>query len=265
MDESKVTLEAIGALLDSKLDEKLQPLKFQVEDLSLTIESLKSSLQFISDKYDNILKSVQNLKTGNTALQLENKSLKHKVFNLRRDLDQSRTVTNNMEQYSRRDCIEIKGIPGTPEEDTTSIAIKTASLMGLTLSREDISISHRLSKPSYSEAMSGPTGTGERRGTPNIIVKFVRRETRDAFYRARRKLAGKTTDDLDLGRYASNNIYISESLSPANRELFKSCLTFKKNRKYRFIWTHNGRIYLRKEENSPAIMINSQKDLEIPG
>ena len=44
MDESKVTLEAIGALLDSKLDEKLQPLKFQVEDLSSTIESLKSSL-----------------------------------------------------------------------------------------------------------------------------------------------------------------------------------------------------------------------------
>ena len=55
MDESKVTLEAIGALLDSKLDEKLQPLKFQVEDLSSTIESLKSSLQFISDKYDDVL------------------------------------------------------------------------------------------------------------------------------------------------------------------------------------------------------------------
>ena len=91
----------------------------------------------------------------------------------------------------------------------------------------------------------------------------MRRETRDAFYRARKHLRDKTTLDLGLGRIAANNIYISESLSPANKQLFKSCLSFKKDKKFKFIWTHNGRIYLRKSENSPANVITCLKDLQM--
>ena len=45
---------------------------------------------------------------------------------------------------------------------------------------------------------------------------------KEAFYRARMKLKGKTTKDLGLSE--ANNIYISESFTASNRELFNEAL-----------------------------------------
>jgi hypothetical protein len=71
---------------------------------------------------------------------------------------------------------------------------------------------------------------------------------KDLFYRGRRYLKGKTTRDIGLARTSVNHIYISESLTPRNRTLFNECLKFKKEHNYKFIWTQNGHIYLRKIE-----------------
>ena len=51
---------------------------------------------------------------------------------------------NNVKQYSRRECVEIPGLPEEPNENTNALAIKVASLMGLNFSEEDIFISHHL-------------------------------------------------------------------------------------------------------------------------
>ena len=52
------------------------------------------------------------------------------------------------------------------------------------------------------------------------------------------KLKGKTTKDLGLCE--ANNIYISESLTASNRELFNEALKVKKDLNYKFIWSSNG-------------------------
>lgn len=49
-----------------------------------------------------------------------------------------------MEQYSRRDCVEIKGIPVNQNENTDNVVIDGVKLMDVPLKSEDISISHRL-------------------------------------------------------------------------------------------------------------------------
>ena len=136
---------------------------------------------------------------------------------LRRDLDVSRKTINDIQQCTLRDCLENKGIPVDPKEDTNSLVIKTASFIGIELNKDDISISHCLNNPVYNNTVSG-SAADQRHGTPNVIVKFVLRDVRDSFYRARKNLHGKSTEDLGFGRIAMN---ISESLSPANRELFK--------------------------------------------
>jgi hypothetical protein len=67
-------------------------------------------------------------------------------------------------------------------------------------------VSHRLPKneASYSSRLSdGISSSGRRidpaQQYPKIIVKFVRRDTKELFYRSRKKLAGKTTKDINLG------------------------------------------------------------------
>ena len=56
-------------------------------------------------------------------------------------------MVNDLEQYSRRECLEIRGIPvlgNRPhEENTDNIVIKVAELIGVKINHEDISVSHR--------------------------------------------------------------------------------------------------------------------------
>ena len=73
---------------------------------------------------------------------------------------------------------------------------------------EQISIAHQI--PTYKE--DAPS---------KIIVKFTRRDTRNRFYGSRRKLANKKIQDLpDLNLTSTENVYISESLTPYKMQLF---------------------------------------------
>ena len=126
-----------------------------------------------------------------------------------------------MEQYSRWDFLEIKGIRGDSEEDTNAIVIQLSSFLDVNLDSRDISMSHRI------QTMRQPqiNSIDVRKNPPLIIVKFVRIDLRNLFYRARKKLKYMTTKDMmNLSHLTENNIYMSESLSLTNKELWKCIL-----------------------------------------
>jgi hypothetical protein len=77
----------------------------------------------------------------------------------------------------------------------------------------------------------------------------------------RKHLKDFTTSDINLGRLAVNKIYIAESLTSNNKQLFGKCLAVKKERRMKYIWTSNGKIYLRKDDHSPPWHVKSLKDL----
>lgn len=233
---------------ESLLDSKLQPIQTKLDGL----------VKQMNDNYTALQAKLDLLEARNASLEAENATLTKK-------LQTCETSLNNLEQYSRRECVEISGIPEVKEENTDDIVIKVGSLIGLDIEKHDISISHRLPKPSYSAAVrEGPRASSNASSrAPNIIVKFVRRETRDRFYKGRKLLRDKSTRDLDLARYSENKIYISENLTQANKDIFKESLQVKKDLKYKFIWTFYGRTYLRKDSESPVVAILKLSDLDI--
>ena len=86
----------------------------------------------------------------------------------------------------------------------------------VSIKEEDISTSHPL--PSYNSD-----------APPKIIVKFTRRDVRNAFYANRRKLIKIKTNALpDLGLTEQQNICISESLTPFKKKLFGEANKIKK-------------------------------------
>ena len=60
-----------------------------------------------------------------------------------------------------------------------------------------------------------------------------------------------------LGFLDENRMYISESLSLANRELFNKAYKSKKDLDYKFLWTSNRRVFLRATGVSSVISIHS--------
>ena len=100
-----------------------------------------------------------------------------------------------------------------------------------------ISVSHPMSQSQKHKGKPGP---------PAIIVKFARRDVKDNFYRARKQLKDLTMQDL--GYSEENKNYLAESLKERNRMLFKDCLKVKKDMEFKFIWTLNGKIFMRKDK-----------------
>lgn len=220
------------------------------------IDGMEASLQNLSDQYDKLLKDYNSLKTDYATLNKEYKALKGQVLQSSNDINAHGIAINDLEQYSRRDCLEIRGIPVTDDEETDEIVEKVGDLIDVNIDRNDISISHRLSD----KAITRKDGTIFKRD-PAIIVKFTKRSTREDFYHARKKLHKRTTRDIGYNRQREHPIFICESLTASNRQLFNKCLEFKKKHRYKFIWTHNGTTCLRKDSNSPVISIKTDNDI----
>ena len=241
------SLEDFETLLDSKLE----PIRERLDNLFKKMNDNQKALQ---DKIKNQDLKIESLKVENT----------HLANKLQMYEDKYEEGLNNLEQYSRRECVEISGIPERQDEDTNDLVMKVGSLIGLDISESDISVSHRLPRRTYSAAVSdGPQASSNvPYRAPNIIAKFIRRNIRDRFYKARKHLRNKSTKDLDSSRYSGDRIYISENLTQKNKEVFKESLRVKKDLKFQYIWTSYGRIYLRKDSASPVITILKKSDLD---
>jgi len=114
---------------------------------------------------------------------------------------------------------------------------------------EEISTAHQI--PSY-----------KAEAPPKIIVKFTRRDTRNRFYGSRRKLANKKVKDLpDLNLTSTENVFISESLTHYKKKLFGEVNKQRKKLKWKYIWTQNGRIFIKANENTTTRSFDTVEDL----
>ena len=229
--------------LRSILDEKLTPLKTEITELRQFIDCA-------SKKYDEIIKNFKEQETLNKRITKENQFLKSTVKELDSQVKSLHILCSDMEQYSRRECVEIQGIPVSEHEDTNKIVIQVGDLMGIEIKEDDISVSHRL--PTSSKYKGKKT-------IPSIIAKFVRRDVKERYFKGRKQLKDHTT--CDLGLSPERRIFINESLTVRNKTLFNESMKAKKDLNISYIWTSNGRIYLRKSQDSPVIPVNNKDDL----
>lgn len=214
-------------------------------------EVLDKKLKPIVDSIDELKSSLSQLEDSHSALKEENSKLKRQLATIHNELETLKFNCDEQEQYNRRECLEIHGIPTMEKEDTNDIITKVGSLINVKIEPNDISVSHRL-----------PTKNKDRKDNIKpIIVKFTRRDVRDQLYSSRRLLKDHTIDDIGMGRLGSSKIFIQESLTFKKKDLFKKCLKFKKENKFKFIWTSYGTIFLRKNEHSPSHKITYESDL----
>lgn len=251
---SGITNSQMAEEIKKILDSKLNPLQNDISELKKSLTETTKFLNLANSRYEEILKKFESFESQKNDLIAENAALKNSIQLMDQQIKQLQKESNDVRQYTRRDCLEIQGIPYTRNEDTNQIAKEVGDLMDIYIDDKDISISHRLA-PSHN--YKGKSST------PAIIVKFVRRDVKEKYYKARKKLKEFTVQDLTMHDFASSSgIYINESLTDHNKEIFKESLRFKKINKFDFIWTSNGRTYLRKDPDSRAVPIINKEDLK---
>ena len=179
--------KSLEQLISKLLDKKLNPLLKTLEELKskiFVIDKIEEFVSFLSTQYDDLLPKLSNLETISTSIIEENICLKSELQKATNDLQMVKQELNNAEQYSRRDCLEIRGIPLQRNEICNNLVKKVGDLIGVKVDDHDMSVSHRL--PGSAQRKSNTSQAA--RNDSTIIVKFVRRDIRDKFYSLRKNL-----------------------------------------------------------------------------
>ena len=108
------------------LDDKLSPINSTIADLKKSVDEAMNHVEFVNAKYDELLRMMKSskderkaLKDENKILQDENKILKATIYSTERLHESVTRANNDLEQYTRRECVKIRGIPfaATPTEE----------------------------------------------------------------------------------------------------------------------------------------------------
>lgn len=245
--EKRITAEEIiDVFLDPRvidaIGKALNPSFCQMVERSIEskLAPIVSSVQSLVDRMHQVEERMGRLSKDNVAFAEENAILKKQL--------------KDLSNYSRRDNLIIQGLDiasfsetaassggasllqtgGTLESSnaaTEKAVVSLAQSMGLDITTDDISVAHRLPTKSASRTSLGASSNSPRSPAP-IIVKFVKRRTRDMMYGARKQL-----------KTVSPGVYINEHLTAENASLHKTARALCKQKKIFSTWTAQGEVF----------------------
>ncbi|KAK3715343.1 hypothetical protein QZH41_001335 [Actinostola sp. cb2023] len=239
-----------------EIQKETQRSKNDMATLQKKLAEVEDSHQFLSIKYDSILATLQDVKKQVQLRDGQMADIQREIENVRCANYELHVQVDDLQQYSRRDCLEICGISVVPNDDPAKLVIEMANLADIKLEDKDISIAHRLP----------PTRKVQNR----IIVKFTRRETKDLVYKKRGKLKPKRSRDLPLVRAEPESatvnhkaaIHVNESLTPYRKRLLGRILEFKRKYNYKYVWTVNGKIMMRESDSTTSCSFTTDEQFD---
>jgi hypothetical protein len=126
------------------------------------------------------------LECQNAGLMIKLQRNDFRITNVANTLTNRSETIEDLQQYTRRNCVIVTGIPEEVDEKTDDAVIKIASeMMELPLEDTDIDRSHRIGRPRNGKARP-------------VVVKFARYNTRQKFMLKRTKLKGSKLGVQDL-------------------------------------------------------------------
>ena len=230
---------------------QLKLLTKKVKILSEASDYALGSLAYLANEYEDFrikIAESANLAENNQATLIR---LDHRTRQIEINQKETATELEQLEQYGRRENLEIHGIPINKEESTNQIVKHVAALLKVDLTNDQISTSHRLI-PNHSN--SNMDRSKVKKNLP-IIVRFANRDKRNEFYSKRHLL--KSDSKLNTSR-----IDIRENLTSFRKSLYKEAKKVKNQLNYNFLWTSQGQIFLRKSPTSRVIRISSLSALD---
>lgn len=223
------------------------------------IRTITNSIQQINTRFDELESRLSDIEDR----LIENEKKTAVIPKLKQDLDSAKSTISVLEnelqqrdQLARMNNIEISGIPITAGENLFTLLRGISNKVGYSLDDRDIDSVMRVRRFESSNVSSESSIPRP----PAIIVKFTRRLCKDTFLAAVRSRRGLTTADVDLPG-PSLNVYVSDHLTPQNKQLLKRARQLKTDLNYSYIWIRDCKILMRKNERSKVVVIKNDTDL----
>lgn len=219
----------------------------EMRELREESKSMKKSIDSTHEKIDEVRVLInaqrEDINKCLNGVQL----LSEENANLRRELEKVKQELCDVQQYSRRNTVDIQGVPEAKSENVMEVVKRVASALRFDLKPEMVDAVHRLA------------GGGDSSRPRGIILKFVRRGDCDELLRLAKVKRGFSASEL--GVTSEEKIYVNPSLSKAYRELLYFAKCAAREGRVRFAWYSNGKVLVRKRDGQPAIHITSRQQL----
>ena len=159
------------------------------------IDTLGQRIDNLTSTVDNLPSKLAQVESSLVVTKTVNNELLKRVTSLERGL-------HSQEQYSRRECLEVVGIPSSVDDkNLQSTACRILGEFDIVCDSKDIEDFHRIKRD-------------------RTIIKFISRR-KSTVLNKKKKLK-----NLDTGKYGRNDgsrIYMNESLCPYYRGLWVKC------------------------------------------
>ena len=211
--------------------------------ITLSEDNLAQISVYLRSSFENELPTlVSSIVEGVVnSLSEKIKQLSDENAQLKRRVEELETKVDRAEQYSRRNCLRLSGIPETDGESVDDTVLQIATDVESGISLTHIDRTHRLGKPRQSGQGVKPR---------DIIIKFTS-------YRARQKLL-KNKSKLKSKGY--NNVFVNENLT-ALRDIFFQTRKLMRERLISSTWTSDGTIIV-KDNQLKMHRLETHRDLE---
>jgi regulator of replication initiation timing len=201
----------------------------QISQISDKLTKLKDEFSSYRATTDGTL---QQLEQQLAAVFEENNVLKAKINQLEEKLEQQHTENN----------LEIQGLPACALSQPSETVLRVASAIGCPLTNSEIDC----------EVI-------EYTGGDRVVVKFNSTQTKSKF------LANGKKFNREKKKFNFNNsnyiIHVNEQLTSSIKKLLYDTKTLGRINNFKFAWINNGRVLLKKTENSTPIHITSHTSL----
>ena len=194
------------------------------------------------ERFDSVTAEISNLKDVIIEnLRDENMRLRNRIELLENKAIIAETVNNNIEQYGRRNNIEITGIPDSvSKENFEKTVIEVCNKLNMEITEKDIEACHRI-------------GAAKPKKT---ICRFVNRKNVKNLLYSRKKLK-----DLDVG-LGTARLNVNENLTNYNSKLAYNCRKLKRKKLINKCFTIDGNVYLQRTEGERSKKISHMTTLE---
>lgn len=231
---------------DDKLVTEVVEIDDTATETNLEITSLKGQIEILDEQCREIQKGLDERVALSIQESEQNNNRFEKIENNLTDLKEKHDST---EQQGRKETVEFHNIPPIPEswgqENTDNVIIHFCEKhLKLRITTKDISVSHRQIHPEQQQKQGDSY-------IPPIYCKFVSRRLAKACMDRRHLIK-------DLRNNRNQNIFMMENLTFSRRILWERV---KDESSFQYKWIKNGKIFVRKFENSRSLLILTEKHL----
>ena len=224
----------------------LKDIQHENRKMADELAELKSSFGIQELQLNSLRESLSKATKANDAMKLELRALREKFNKQKSATDELYESLDHLEQYSRKNSLEIHGVPEDLYTSAEEVVIKLSELLNEPVRGKNIDITHKI----YS-------GKNKPR---NIIVKFISHKKKTALYKKR--TAQLFPHCPAATALASKRLYINESLTPFGRDLMKEANQMRKDGMLCSVWSMDGKIFVKTSPEGAAHRIHCQEDLD---